>query len=73
MSYPDCKILINPSTWTSIQLNEIRNRFEFNGPLTARRHWVVTDNVSMFAHTNRWAEADYLLDDYLCSLADGKE
>jgi len=31
----------------------------------ARRHWVDTDNASMFAHTNKGVEADYLLDDYL--------
>jgi hypothetical protein len=33
----------------------------------ARRHWVDTDIVSMFAHTNKGVEADYLLDDYLLS------
>jgi len=42
-----------------------RNRFKFNSPLMARRHWVDTDNASMFAHTNKGVEADYLLDDYL--------
>lgn len=31
----------------------------------ARRHSVDTDIVSMFAHTDKVVEADYLLDDYL--------